>query len=60
MLQQTVKLVTLMVKKSQHLIFLKKVICENDGYTLLIENIGFHSNIQLFVLTILITNLLNL
>ena len=29
------------------------------GYTLLIENIGFHPNIQLFALTILMTNLLN-
>ena len=49
-----------MVKKSQHFIFLKKAICENNGYTLLIESIEPHPNIQLFVLTILMTNLLNM
>ena len=58
-LYQTVKLVTLMVKKSQHFIFPKKVVCENNGYTLLIGNIGFHQNIQLFVLTILMKKIIN-
>ena len=40
--------------------FLKKVIRENNGYTLLIENIRFHPNIQPFVLTILMKNLSNM